>query len=631
MQTHDLIQGSDAWDQFRLTHFGASEAAAMLGLSKKTTRNDLLRMKKTGIAKEFSDWFQKNVLDHGHAVEAPARQIMQAVIGETLYPVTCSDGEISASCDGLTMAEDIAWENKQWNEAYAALVIAGQVPEEHLPQCQQVLMVTKAEKLYFSISDGTRERTVWVEVLPSPEWFARIRAGWQQFAIDLATYTPAEKVAAVVAAAPETLPAVSVRIQGSLAVASNLPDFGTALRAFIGRMVPKPSTDQEFADAEAECKALKKAEEALDASEDNALAELTDVDAMRRTVADLRNLARTTRLAREKIVAAEKENRRGEIVASGVSALREHISALNARLGKPYMPAVTADFAGAIKGKKNLDSMQDAVDTALANAKIEASGIADRIQINLGTLRELATGLPQLFPDTAQIVLKAPDDLTALVKTRVAEHQAAEAKKEEDQREKIRNDLSMSEIQGIQQQVMIATLGRAGVRVGGTIECIRDTLAETEAWPIDAERFGSLAGMAQQAKETAVAEIRALLDKAETRAAAAPAPAASPITTPAAVAPLSATPSSAPAAAPAPAVIAMPVRAATAPLAHPTLSLGQIKERIAPLLISAEGLSMLGFIGLKERGSVLFHESDFPHICAALVAHVQAIQAKQAA
>ena len=78
-------------------------------------------------------------------------------------------------------------------------------------------------------------------------------------------------------------------------------------------------------------------------------------------------------------------------------------------------------------------------------------------------------------------------------------------------------------------------------------------------------------------------------------------------------------------------MIPLPVRAAAAPSTHPTLSLGQIKERIAPLLISAEGLGTLGFVGLKERGSVLFHEADFPHICAALVAHVQAIQAKQAA
>jgi len=72
-----------------------------------------------------------------------------------------------------------------------------------------------------------------------------------------------------------------------------------------------------------------------------------------------------------------------------------------------------------------------------------------------------------------------------------------------------------SEIQGIQQQVIIAQSGRLGVRKGGTIHCIRETLAETEAWEIDPERFGILAGAAESAKTTAVAEIRRLLAEAE--------------------------------------------------------------------------------------------------------------------
>lgn len=77
-----------------------------------------------------------------------------------------------------------------------------------------------------------------------------------------------------------------------------------------------------------------------------------------------------------------------------------------------------------------------------------------------------------------------------------------------------------SEIQGIQQQVIIAQAGRAGVRKGGTIECLRDTLTETEAWEIDPERFGILAAAAESAKTTAVAEIRRLLAEAEARVAA---------------------------------------------------------------------------------------------------------------
>jgi colicin import membrane protein len=78
---------------------------------------------------------------------------------------------------------------------------------------------------------------------------------------------------------------------------------------------------------------------------------------------------------------------------------------------------------------------------------------------------------------------------------------------------------AMSEIQGIQQQVIIATMGRAGVREGGTIQCIRETLAETEVWEIDPERFGMLAGAAENAKESAITEIRRLLADAERKEA----------------------------------------------------------------------------------------------------------------
>lgn len=121
-------------------------------------------------------------------------------------------------------------------------------------------------------------------------------------------------------------------------------------------------------------------------------------------------------------------------------ALREHVAALNVRLGAPYMPSVTADFAGVIKGKRTVASLQDAVDTELARAKIDASATADKIGMNLATLRELAAAHAFLFADTAQIVLKANDDLTVLVKSRIAEHQQKEAARIEAEREKIRKE-----------------------------------------------------------------------------------------------------------------------------------------------------------------------------------------------
>lgn len=91
----------------------------------------------------------------------------------------------------------------------------------------------------------------------------------------------------------------------------------------------------------------------------------------------------------------------------------------------------------------------------------------------------------------------------------LAEKQRKEAE-EAAKKERERTQMAMQEINGIQQQVMIAQMGRSGVRKGGSLQCIQDTLKETEAWPIDATRFGVLAGSAQAAKDNAIASIKAI-------------------------------------------------------------------------------------------------------------------------
>ena len=88
MKIHNLIQGSPEWNALRAQHNTASEASAMMGASKKTTRSELLRLKATGSEKEFSEWVQKNLLDKGHEIEAKALPIAEDIIGGELFPVT---------------------------------------------------------------------------------------------------------------------------------------------------------------------------------------------------------------------------------------------------------------------------------------------------------------------------------------------------------------------------------------------------------------------------------------------------------------------------------------------------------------------------------------------------------------
>ena len=234
------------------------------------------------------------------------------------------------------------------------------------------------------------------------------------------------------------LPVPSIQISGSISLIDNLGVFGQKLAAFIEGLPANPSTDQEFAEAEAAIKTLEVAQKSLEIAESGALAQTASIDEMRRTVALYVDQARTTRLALAKLVTARKEQIRIQIVQQARRKLDEHICSLNARLGKPYMPTTGENFAGVIKGKKTITSLQEACDTELAKIKIEANVIADRIQINLNCLRETAKDHAFLFADTPQLVLKDNDDFAATVKLRIAEHRRAEAGRLEAERARIR-------------------------------------------------------------------------------------------------------------------------------------------------------------------------------------------------
>jgi predicted phage-related endonuclease len=428
MEIHDIQQGTPEWDAFRLTHFGASEAAAMLGLSKKVKRTELLRMKHTGIAKEFSDWVQENVLDHGHEVEALARPIIERIIGAKLYPVVCSEGKLSASCDGLTADDRTAFEHKQWNADLAELVRNGIVPDDHMSQCQQILMITEAERVIFTVSDGTEEKMVYVEVRPDQEWFSRIMHGWTQFAIDLENYRHVEIQEKPKAEAIMDLPALSVQASGMVTY-SNLPEFKAAAESYISGINTDLQTDNDFANAEATVKFCKKTEETLDVTKKAILAQTASIDEVIRTVEHIQAQLRDKRLLLDKLVKTEKDKRKTEMVAAANVKYAEHVAALQAEItGINLNPLLkTPDFGGAIKGLKSLASMHDALDAALANGKIEADRIALDVRAKLVWFGKYADDYRALFADMQLLMGLTGDAFEAIVKNRIAEHKAAEA------------------------------------------------------------------------------------------------------------------------------------------------------------------------------------------------------------
>ena len=443
MKTLNLQQGSDEWNAVRAKHFTASEAPAMLGLSKYQTRSDLLQLKSSGIAPDV-DAAKQRLFDIGHAAEEAARPIAEEFIGDELYPATgileVEGLPLLASFDGITMTEDLIWENKLWNSSLAADIEAGVIGDTYWPQLEQQLLVSGAERAYFTASDGTPDKTIGMWYQSVPKRRQQLIQGWKQFAIDLENYVPVEVIPAAVAAPTEGFGALVLQVEGHV-VACNIDAFRAGASDFLSRL-PKPeelNSDQDFANAESAVKACTEAESKIKAAKDAGLAQMSEVDAVFRVADQIVAEIKAARIALEKSVEIRKTSIRGEIVQSGKDRFADHIYALNKRLGRVVMPLVPADFVGAIKGKRTVVSLQNAVDTVLANSKIAANEIADKIQANLATLDEHKEHA-FLFNDVASLVMKAPDDLQNVIKLRIAEHQAEQQRKLEAEREKIRRE-----------------------------------------------------------------------------------------------------------------------------------------------------------------------------------------------
>ena len=451
MQIHNVQQGSKEWHELRAKFFTASEAPAMMGDSKFQSRDDLLQQKATGEVKEVTHHQQK-IFDRGHEAEAKARQIVEGIIGEELFPVTGSieiDGLcLIASCDGLTMLEDQNWEHKLWNESLALDVENASLDPHYYWQLEQQLLVTGAEKALFTVSDGTEENMISMEYFPVPGRREQLIAGWKQFAKDLEEYQHTAKEAGTEAAVVKDLPAVSVSVSGSIEVADNFKVFEVALRDFIdNKLIRKPETDQDFADLEAQIKTLKKAEDALDAAENHMLSQVSTIDEMKRTKDMLHALARNCRLMAEKLVKSEKDERKRELIDQGKSTVTDYLAKANFD-GRVSLPMPDVDFSGAIKGKKKLDAMKSAINDMVAKAKIDIDATAAKVKQNLAYLDENAQGFYCLFPDIGIIAINESDMFELIVKGRISDHQKSEderlaredEQKAEEQKEVIMED-----------------------------------------------------------------------------------------------------------------------------------------------------------------------------------------------
>ena len=427
MIIHNVIQGTEAWHELRAKHGTASEASAMLGLSKYQSRNDLLKQKATGVTPDVTPAMQA-LFDKGHAAEAKARPIAEAIMGSELFPCTATDdgAQYLASFDGIDMMEAEVWEHKMNNQALMTAIRDNAIPDTHWPQLEQQLLVSGAEKALFMCSDGTAENMAhtWYESIP--ERRQQVIDGWAQFDKDLASYEHKEAVVAPAGKAPDALPSLHIEVKG-MVTASNLGEFKANAMSVIGGIKTDLQTDGDFADADKTAKWLKGVEEKLESAKEQALSQTADIDALFKTIDAIKEEARAKRLDLGKQVKAQKENIKSEICLNAASAYDDHIRSVNKGLSYD-LPPIAADFSGSIKGKRTIESLHNAVDTELARVKIEASRLADKMRSNSALLESLSGEHRFLFADVHQLILKEEDDLKAAITSRIAGHKEQEAR-----------------------------------------------------------------------------------------------------------------------------------------------------------------------------------------------------------
>ncbi len=416
---HTVEQGSEEWHNLRLGTLNASEAPVMMGCHPNMSRDELLRVKATKEPKEYSRYVAQKIFPEGHRVEALARQIISDLLDDDLYVVTCTAGMMLASFDGLSMSGTVGFECKQWNKALVQAVLDHQVDKGELPDYirwqldHQFAANPKLKVIYFTVSDGTKENTVWTKYVTTPERQKQLYAGWDQFVKDVAAWTPPVETVETVGVRPETMPALFVDVVGELTTTGNLAEFQSKAFTLIDGLKKELETDQDFADAESSVKWLEDTESAIAIAKKNLLAKTVTLNDVFNTLDTVSERARKARLFLTPQIKNQKEKRRDAIVDEGKTQIKAHMFSVNTRFidDKLTVPEPTYNLHDVIKGKRSLKLMREAVNSAVASIKTSATMQADAIAANLQLIKTAGDGYMFLFSDLRALVLMERDHL----------------------------------------------------------------------------------------------------------------------------------------------------------------------------------------------------------------------------
>lgn len=182
MKILDLEQGSPAWHAWRKTVITATDCPAIMGTSPWTTEYKCWQ-KKLGL---IEDQASNDAMERGKRLEPIIRErfikkysrnMMAAVVESSEYEF------LGASLDGISDGGKYILEIKTGKKNLYDMALAGIIPPYYLDQIQQQLLVTNAEKCFYTVGGEEEDKDVVIEVYPDPDfvktYLPHARAFWK--------------------------------------------------------------------------------------------------------------------------------------------------------------------------------------------------------------------------------------------------------------------------------------------------------------------------------------------------------------------------------------------------------------------------------------------------------------------
>ncbi len=182
-----LVQGTPEWHAHRAQFRNASESAAVMGLNPWQTPYQLWLVRTGRMEVQVTAPMQ-----HGTQMEPKARAAYEEKTGSVMQPLVLTDGDYSASLDGITLEGDLIVEVKCPYKGQASAlwqaVSVGEVPEHYRIQVQHQMMVSGAVSAHLWVFDGSGG--LLVEMQRDEACMEAIREAWDGFQAYLDSDTP---------------------------------------------------------------------------------------------------------------------------------------------------------------------------------------------------------------------------------------------------------------------------------------------------------------------------------------------------------------------------------------------------------------------------------------------------------